>query len=358
MEFAPHARGSGDPFMAEMVDTAERLLIPLHVMFEITMRCNIRCAHCFNFDRNAPRAVPPAELSAEEIHDLIDQVRDAGALFVSFTGGEAMLHPRLGEFVRHARRRHCVVNVKSNGTLLDAAAVARLVDAGVHHLDVSAYGARPETHDGFTGIPGSLERTLRGVRHAKDAGLGVKLNYTLLRTNADEIGEMIALAVSLGVICNIDAHVTRRHDGTGKADPRDLRVDRATLERLYRGPLASLTPGPLPSEQTFQCACARSNCAIASSGDVYPCIAAPMPCGNVRRARFADIWRNSPQFAWIRGLTREDFPTCRACPHRAFCARVSGTVYSSTGDYTGAEPFTCMEAEVVHALHDERPGEP
>ena len=30
--------------------------IPLNVSFEITLRCNLRCVHCYNFDRDLPYA--------------------------------------------------------------------------------------------------------------------------------------------------------------------------------------------------------------------------------------------------------------------------------------------------------------
>ena len=30
--------------------------IPLHVSLELTLRCNIRCTHCYNFDRDQPRS--------------------------------------------------------------------------------------------------------------------------------------------------------------------------------------------------------------------------------------------------------------------------------------------------------------
>ena len=31
--------------------------IPLNVTLELTLRCNIRCTHCYNFDRDQPRPV-------------------------------------------------------------------------------------------------------------------------------------------------------------------------------------------------------------------------------------------------------------------------------------------------------------
>src|SRR5713101_832116 len=79
--------------------------IPLNVTLEITLRCNLRCVHCYNFDRDLPY-LPlkkrEEELSDVEILRILDQVRDEGCLYLALTGGEALLHPRLDDFVRHA----------------------------------------------------------------------------------------------------------------------------------------------------------------------------------------------------------------------------------------------------------------
>jgi MoaA/NifB/PqqE/SkfB family radical SAM enzyme len=100
--------------------------IPLQVTLELTLRCNIRCTHCYNFDRDQPRPASGAELSLEEIRALMDDLRRAGTLFLSLTGGEAMVHPRFWEIADEAAARGFALQVLSNGTLLTEAACDRL----------------------------------------------------------------------------------------------------------------------------------------------------------------------------------------------------------------------------------------
>ncbi len=336
--------------------TAFRTCTPLGATIEITLRCNLRCAHCYNFDREVPypKTRAASELTPPEIVALIDALAEAGTLFLSFTGGEALLHPHLEDFVRHARERRFAVRVKTNGTLLTPPRVSRLQAAGVLGVDVSLYGARPETHDAFTADPGSFERTVAGVRSARDAGMKVRVSVSVMRTNAAEMGEMIDLIESLGVVANLDTHITPRYDG--EQGPVGLRVDAETLEQLYRGPLRQLVGAPDCSpDRSVQCSCARSVVAIVSNGDVYPCIGAPLRAGNVREQTFAEIWATSPVFLKIRGLTLDDFSACKPCPDRPYCRRSSGVVYVTTGDYTGPEEWTCMEAAVLHRIHGAEP---
>lgn len=328
---------------------------PLGATLEVTLRCNLRCVHCYNFDRAEPypKARAADELTTPEILRVIDELALAGCLFLSLTGGEALLHPHLDDIVRRARERRFAIRVKSNGTLLTAERVARLVDAGVKGVDVSLYGASAATHDDFTLDPGSFDESVRGIEIARDAGLMVKVSICLVRTNVHEADEMLALVRSLGVPATIDPHISPRYDGT--REPIDLRLDRDALKDAYRGPLSFLLAEPdCRPDRSVQCSCARSVVAIAANGDVYPCIGAPIPSGNVREKSFEEIWRRSPELERIRGLRLEDFAACEPCPDRPFCRRSSGFVYTTTGVYTGPEAWTCMEASVLHEIHDEQ----
>src|SRR6185436_20197766 len=123
---------TGRPRMSEcgvlegLHDRAYDACIPLHVTLELTLRCNIRCTHCYNFDRDQPRSGSGPELSLAEIRPLLDDLRRAGTLFLSLTGGEAMVHPRFWEIADEAAARGFAVTVLSNGTLLTDSACARL----------------------------------------------------------------------------------------------------------------------------------------------------------------------------------------------------------------------------------------
>jgi AdoMet-dependent heme synthase len=278
---------------------------------------------------------------------------DAGCFFLTFTGGEALLHPNLEKFICRARKRRLLVRLKSNGVLLTQPKLAMLVDAGLGAVDVSLYGACAPTHDAITASPGSFEKTIAGIRRAKEAGLMVKVNICVMRENAPEFDELLALVRGLDVHFGIDPFMTARYDGTTSS--LDRLVDRSTLKAMYEGPLKPLMREPdFDPNRSVQCGCARASCGISATGEVYPCIGAPIPSGNLREQRFAQIWHESPQLNAIRKLGLQDFVTCRSCPDRAFCGRNSGVVYNNTGYYTGPEPFTCMDASVVHEIYLER----
>ena len=120
--------GDASSLTARLWRSAQRSDIPITASLEITLRCNLACTHCYNFDRERPYTSEDAarELTHDETIGIIDQLAEAGCLFLSFTGGEALLHPHLESYVRHARRRRFSVKVKTNGATLGPANVAHV----------------------------------------------------------------------------------------------------------------------------------------------------------------------------------------------------------------------------------------
>ncbi|MBC8133637.1 MAG: radical SAM protein [Deltaproteobacteria bacterium] len=349
-------------------------LVPLNVSLEITLACNIRCVHCYNFDRNEPlrRAggaevsgsktgcaptVEKPELTTDAILRLIGEVREAGCLFLSLTGGEVLSHPDLFLFLERARDLNLAVQLLTNGTLLRPGIAKRLASyTNLMGVSVSLYGATPEVHDSITQVKGSFARTWAGVERLRAAGVTVRLKFIVMRQNAHETQAMMDGATARDFPYLVDMTVTARHDGTSGS--LDAQIDRGQLETLCRGPLRALLPAgrrsPSPSPaKDFNCNCARGNCAISARGEVYPCISVPWSAGNVGDRPFRDIWRDSPVFNRIRGLTLDDFSKCAPCPHRGYCSHDRGAAFNTTGDYTGADPFVCATAEIAHALADE-----
>jgi radical SAM protein with 4Fe4S-binding SPASM domain len=325
--------------------------IPLNVSLELTLRCNIRCTHCYNFDRDQPRAGTGAELSMDEIRPLLDDLRRSGTLFLSLTGGEAMVHPRFWDILDEAAARGFAVTVLSNGTLLTEPVCDRLAACpSLWGVSLSMYGARAASHDAITQVPGSYEKTMAGARRMAARGARVGLKFVLMNANAAEAGAMIDGAEAEGFEYSIDPTITGRYDGTSGS--LATRVDPETLEQLYRDPLRSLIrPGPAePTDDQFKCNCARGNAAVSSSGEVYPCIATPLRAGSIREQSFSRIWADSPVFRWIRGLRVADFKTCAPCGLKSWCRRSPGPAYLLTGDYTGVDPWTCREAEIIRSV--------
>jgi radical SAM protein with 4Fe4S-binding SPASM domain len=335
-------------------------LVPLNASIEITTRCNIRCLHCYNFDRDEARpACDKPELSTEEILGLMGDLRAAGCLFLMFTGGEVLSHRDLFVFLDRARDLNFAVQVLTNGTMLRPGVAARLASyRNLQGVSISLYGATPEVHDGITQVPGSWRRTWDGAQRLRQLGVTVRLKFILMRQNQHEAAAMRAQAEGRGFPYLVDLTITSRHDRSKGS--LETRVDREQLEALYRGPLSDLAirGKARTTEESWPCNCARGNLGITSTGDVHPCVSVPWTAGNVREQPLMEIWKTSPVFQRIRGLKLADYEHCAPCDHKDYCQRSRGAAVTYSGSYTGVDPFICETAKIAHALADERAAQP
>ncbi|MEB3284316.1 MAG: radical SAM protein [Candidatus Sericytochromatia bacterium] len=336
-----------------LVDVAYDTYVPLFASIELTLRCNLRCTHCYNFDRDM--ALPAGEeLTPDEVMSVIDELVSMGALEICFTGGEALLHPHLLDFVRHARRSLAAVRIKSNGVALTGHCAQLLYDAQVHAIDLSLYGASAKTHDALTRVAGSFSKTLAGARAARDAGMRVSLSFCVTTENSHEVEAMLGISEREGFGFTLDPQISARYDGTRTSLAH--RVPLPVLEQLYRGPLREALGQPTcRNGQDMQCSCARAVVAVSAQGDVYPCIAAPIPSGNIRQGGLKRIWETSPELTKVRGLTLSDYSQCAPCPDRGYCRRSNGVSLVNTGEYTGVDPWNCGEAAIIRAIAEQKP---
>jgi len=98
--------------MREMGAKALKLGIPLGVQLDVTYRCNERCVHCYLDHQDH------GELTTAEVFRALDQLAEAGTLFLIFSGGELLLRRDLFDILAYARRRGFDVKLKTNGIML------------------------------------------------------------------------------------------------------------------------------------------------------------------------------------------------------------------------------------------------
>ena len=331
----------------KFLQNANQNCIPLITTIEITQNCNFKCQHCYNFDRTKEIPLPLKEntLTPDEILRAIDSVAEAGALYLNLSGGEVLMHPHLLDFVRRGKSHNLEVRLKTNGSLLSVDRCVELDKSGLGGMDISLYGFSDESYDRLTARQGMFIKATEGILNAKNAGLDVSVSIILHRYNLDEISEMKDFCESHELNYQFSTEITERYDGSIGA--REFEITAEQFSSQLEGPFQELFKH-FNAEKSLQCSCARSVCGISSTGEVYPCIGAPIPSGNLREQSFNDIWNNSPVLEKIRNLKTEDFKSCQTCDHIEYCNRSSGSIYSNTKNYTGCDPVTFQQAKIRH----------
>ncbi|MGH9702897.1 MAG: radical SAM/SPASM domain-containing protein [Candidatus Acidiferrales bacterium] len=314
--------------MDEMGAKALKMGIPLSVQLDLTYRCNERCVHCYLDHEDH------GEMSTEEIKELLDQLAEASVFFLTISGGEIMMRRDFFEILEYARERKFSVKLKTNAILIRQKEAARLRELGVEAVQISIYSHRAEVHDGITKVPGSLQRSVEAVRSLREQGIRVSLANVLMVNNRTDYTGVKALAAELGVPVTLDPTVTPMMDG-GRSI-LNLNVNEAALKEVFRdgnlvGNVEEFCSPPVGANEdvldSLPCSAGHTACYVSPYGDVYPCVQFPLPSGNVRRNKFLDIWRNSPQLKEVRSITVRDLPTCSQCSHAGSCTRCPGLAY-------------------------------
>jgi radical SAM protein with 4Fe4S-binding SPASM domain len=330
--------------LAEMNQKALGLGIPISVHLDITYRCNERCVHCYLDHEDH------GEMTTAEITDILNQLSDAGVFFLTLSGGEVLMRRDFFEIVEHARRLLFNVKLKTNGVMIRESEAKRIRELGVEQVQISVYSHRPEIHDAITKLPGSLKRTVEAIRFLKSQGLKVVIANVLMASNLFDNTGVMALAKELGVAYTLDPTITPKMDGDTSI--LTLRIPGSELKHVFGnkelvGNVEEFcAPPPAPGEDVmdgFPCSAGHTACYISPYGDVFPCVQFPLPSGNLRRQKFAEIWHNSPQLNEVRSIRARDLPTCSTCAHVGTCTRCPGLAYME-GNMRGPSTADCEKS--------------
>lgn len=326
-----------------------RFAAPLYLAWEVTLQCNARCLHCYS--SSGPGVRHPNELTTAQAHHIIDQLADAGLLILAFSGGEPLVRPDIYDLMRHAADRELVVNVASNGAVVNDRTAARLVESGVRSVTVSLDGADAATHDHFRQFPGLFDRTLHAIDALVREGIRVVVSFTPTRLNHEHGRAVVRLAYDRGASAvNMSEYVPAGRGSTDLALPaelvRETVLDWIAMRREYAGRMqviwhdcrvALLVP-PEEQDRYSGCGAGKLTARLMADGTLTPCVFISQGAGNLRERSFADIWENAPVLRTIRDRNLLVSGNCGGCEYKQICGGCRATSVAFTGQLMGGDP--------------------
>src|SRR5215472_13096865 len=91
---------------------------PVEVSIEVTHRCPLECLHCYNNLPMGDTEARNAELTFEEHCRLLDELKEAGCLWLLYTGGEIFARKDFIGIYKEAKKRGFLITLFTNGTLI------------------------------------------------------------------------------------------------------------------------------------------------------------------------------------------------------------------------------------------------
>lgn len=331
---------------------------PLYIAWEVTLRCNARCLHCYS--ESGPGVHHPLELTTEEAFRVIDQLAEAGLLSLGFSGGEPLLRRDIFQLIERAVHGDLAVSIGTNGALIDDQLVRRLKNSGVRSMTVSLDGVTAEMHEHFRQLPGLFRRTLRAIELLVKHGLRVVISFTPTRLNHHHGPDVVRLAYELGAAAvNMSEYVPA---GRGTLDLclspetlRDVVTQWIDMRREYAGRMqiiwhdcrvALLVP-PEERDRYSGCGAGRLTARIRVDGILTPCVFLSTPAGNLRTTPFREIWENSPLLKRIRDRNEIQNGNCGRCEYKHICGGCRAVSMACHDDPFHGDPFCWVVPETA-----------
>jgi len=297
---------------------------PYTLVAELTHRCPLACPYCSN---PKPLVGGAGELRTDEWLRVVDEARELGVMQVHLTGGEPLARSDLEAIALHCRGRDLYVNLVTSGVPLHRERLERLAPS-LDHVQLSIQDADRASSDAIAGIA-AFDSKMGVARWVKELGIPLTLNVVLHRANLDRVGEVVALAESLGAdrleLANVQM-VSWALDNAEALLPSRAQIDRAravaqVAKQRLRGRMEVVFVLPdWHAERPRACmdGWARRFVVVAPDGLVLPCHAAralPLPFESVRDAPLARIWEHGDAMRAYRGEAWMPDP-CKACDRR------------------------------------------
>ena len=368
------------------------------LFWETTAACNLACVHCRRLD--VSQKLQADDLTTDQAAALIRSLPQTGKPILVFSGGEPLMRPDLFELAEVAGRVDLPIALATNGTIMNDDLARRIVDAGFRRTSISFDGPDAATHDGFRGIDGAFDSTLRGFTCLRDRGMSMQINTTITQHNFRKIDRMYQLAIDLGadalhifmlvpVGCGMELSDSIKLSDTEYEEALNWIYDRSLEGKIHlkatcaphyfrvmrqraktdgvkmpaaahphrsMGPQegsgirgqGSGHPNPEPrtlnphhggdmSAMTKGCLAGQAVCFVSHTGEVFPCGYLPVSSGNIKDTPLPTIWRDSTIFANLRDETKLE-GKCGCCEFKKVCMGCRARAYAETYDYMAEEP--------------------
>lgn len=355
-------------FIDHLFYKSQRVGTPMSGTFELTSRCNLDCKMCYIHKRANDRDAISRELSTEQWIGYARDAQNAGMLLLLLTGGEPLLRSDFREIYSACNRLGMLISINTNGTLIDESLIEFWKKAPPLRVNLTLYGASRETYSRLCGNGDAYDRAINAIRLLKNAGIRVKLNFSAMPENIDDLTKIYSFARENELLLQVASYMFPpvRACELGSAEcscsrlPPELagmvrwsydeyRFDREKLYERAKAIVEDISSIALdPDDECEELPTERIRCRAGSTTFWMTCEGKMRPCGMMTEPS-ADVIKKGFERAWNElHIARESImlpAKCTACEASSRCELCPAACYAETGSFTGVPEYLCKKLE-------------
>lgn len=336
---------------------------PLWLLAEVTYRCPLHCAFCYNptdYDKHTKN-----ELSTEQWIQALRDARKLGALQLGISGGEPLLRDDIEDIVAEAGRLGYYTNLITSGVGLTEKRISAFKAGGLDHIQLSMHDITEEINNFITGTR-TFELKKKVAAMIKEHGYPMVLNVVIHRFNIKHVKEILEMAEALGADF-VELANTQYYGWSlvnrSQLMPTKEQIDEAeAITNAFREKVGNkmkiffVVPDYF-SNRPKKCMNGWGEVfmIVTANGDVLPCHSARvlpnMSFPNVKANGLKWVWEESPAFNKYRGDDWMKEP-CRSCPEKE--KDLGGCrcqAFLLSGDAEAADPV-CTKSPHRHLIDE------
>jgi radical SAM protein with 4Fe4S-binding SPASM domain len=291
------------------------------------------------------------ELSTDQWKKIMDDITEAGCLFLLFTGGEPFLRKDFCALYAHAKKNGLLVSIFSNGTLINKKILDLFADLPPKTVEITLYGATQQTYEKITGVRGSFENCMKGINSLKKQKINLRLKTVLMKQNQAEFLAIENLAKELDLKFRFDGALFPTLDG--QKHPIEFRVDaEEVVEKEFSDSARFeewreffLTYGDTPEgSHLYRCGAGTSYFHISTWGDLQPCLMVPGLQYNLVQGHFSEGWNTVMPQLKTRKIKSDH--VCSGCEKKNLCGFCPGFFELETGSEELLSEYLCKMGQI------------
>ena len=172
---------------------------PVTAQIEPTSCCNLKCDFCIR----EKIGVPIGTMNFNDFKIILDKLDCLFKIHLSGQG-EPFLNKDIFKMIEYANKRGILVNLNTNGTILNKEIIDRLCNVEVGEIAISIESTKPSEYEKlrrgakFNDVMNNITELIYALNNKKKKTI-VSFAITLLRDNINEIYSFINLAKKIGI---------------------------------------------------------------------------------------------------------------------------------------------------------------